>query len=61
MDDVELKPCPFCGSTVHVWELVGHDEHGYGVECDNDECGCTYGENMELTFEEVVKMWNRRV
>lgn len=58
MSDIKLKPCPFCGSTARAWT----DAYGcYSIECDNEECGCTYGDNMALNFKEVVKAWNKRV
>lgn len=45
---MELKPCPFCGSEVHLkavplWRPGGHGYYGcyeYIVQCDNIECGC---------------------
>lgn len=60
MNDEEfiIKPCPFCGSTASVWGLGGHEF--YCVECDNAECGCVYGDNMQLGFEEVIEAWNKR-
>ena len=54
----KLKSCPFCGSTARVWGIGGYDF--YVIECDNEECGCTYGDNMQLSFEEVIEMWNKR-
>ena len=58
MKNIELKHCPFCGSTARVWGLGGSEF--YCIECDNEECGCVYGDNMELSFEEVIEMWNKR-
>ena len=58
-NDVELKPCPFCGSTATVWGINGYEF--CSVECDNEECGCVYGDNLQLSYEEVVEAWNKRV
>ena len=51
-----LKKCPFCNSEASVWSISG----AYIIECDNDNCGCSYGYSMSLDFDEVIKMWNRR-
>lgn len=59
MENIKLKPCPFCGSTASIWGIGGFVF--YGVECDNEECGCTYGNNMQLSYEEAIEMWNKRV
>lgn len=66
MSDIELKPCPFCGSTARVWGAIERKVFGinrptfYTVECDNEECGCVYGDNLQLDLEEVVEAWNKR-
>ena len=54
----DLKPCPFCGSTATVWGLGGYKF--FVIECDNEQCGCSYGDNMQLSLKEVIKMWNKR-
>lgn len=61
MNDVELKPCPFCGSTARIWGAVERRVPTfYTVECNNEECGCVYGDNLQLDLEEVVEAWNKR-
>ena len=58
MNNIKLKPCPFCGSTAKVWAKWRCEF--YCIECDNEECGCVYGDNMQLSFEEVIEEWNKR-
>ena len=53
---MKLKKCPFCNSEASVWAMV----EGYVVECNNENCGCTYGNTMLLDFEEVIEKWNER-
>lgn len=65
---MELKPCPFCGSEVHLkakplWISGGNGYYGcyeYIIQCDNIECGCrlaNLGKNNTIysTTEEAVK------
>lgn len=70
----ELKPCPFCGSTiidvatVAEHELMDADHNDYvwcsthfDVVCDaqNGGCGASIGKN-NATPEEAIEAWNRR-
>ena len=60
---MNLKPCPFCGSSATVYTQQHSNfciQESYIIECDNDECGCTYGENMLLSLQEVIMLWNKR-
>lgn len=58
MEDIELKPCPFCGS-----ENVRMGSRGcsFGidiyVECD---CGAKVQICEEYGEDELIKRWNRR-
>lgn len=52
-----IKPCPFCGSSATVWYRM---DTTATVECNNEYCGCIYGDNMALKDKEAVKLWNRR-
>lgn len=66
MNYIKLKPCPFCGSTARVWGTVDrvfgiNRREYYTIECDNEECGCVYGDNLQLSYEEVIEAWNKRV
>ena len=67
MDEIKLKPCPFCGSEAKL--LVC--DLGVSVTCSN--CGCCtdskkddYGglqlwiKSTETATERVIKAWNRR-
>lgn len=53
---IKLKKCPFCNNEASIWSRLG----GYIIECDNENCGCSYGNSMSLDFDEVIKMWNMR-
>ena len=69
----QLKPCPFCGSSVSIKEKpLWRDGHGYYdcydyfIECE--ECGCTIREARATTIYQsaeqakanIIKAWNRR-
>ena len=53
----ELKPCPFCGEKgiLKRKEILGR--HYYKVEC----LDCFAATFSELTREEAIEAWNRRV
>ena len=62
MNEIELKPCPFCGS-----KAVIHIENGIRVICT--ECGATskclvdgysQGRPTGGALKAVVEAWNRR-
>lgn len=54
-----IKPCPFCGSHASVWQYE-YPTKSHIIECDNEYCGCQYGNNMDLTEAEVIDLWNSR-
>lgn len=59
MNDIELKPCPFCG-TAGESLLVEHLEGtirnpSYRVRCDN--CGAS----SRYTDQDCREVWNTRV
>jgi len=52
----ELKPCPFCGGEVEIYEaqeLI----YPYTIECQ--ECTCHMGRYSDR--DEIIETWNRRV
>ena len=55
--EIELKPCPFCGSTQTETTRVYGDIY-FGISCT--ECGilCLVG---SASKEEAIQAWNRRV
>ena len=68
MQQIELKPCPFCG---RVDKLIIDEIHHrlddivirqYRICCsaagDNTGCGASCG--YQMTEEEAIKAWNRR-
>ncbi len=71
----ELKPCPFCGSTLIALECynISSDENPYWQICC-DHCGAMSGkryveyeyvdqafESITNAIEKVVNDWNKRV
>lgn len=53
MNDIKIKPCPFCGNSEEV-RVTQHG--GYGVNC---VCGGMYYDNHD-TSTEAIKAWNIR-
>ena len=51
----ELKPCPICGSEVHI----SASSDGYGVECASDGCFALAMDRF-LTPELAARYWNTR-
>ena len=62
MQEVELKPCPFCGGTIKLDE-----DDFYMFCCDKCGAGITFAKELEdgtatdCTKEESIEKWNRRV
>lgn len=62
MNEVKLKPCPFCGSK-QIGVMV-HDEFYpnlplmYGVTCYDCQAGSC---QFFRTTEEAIEAWNKRV
>lgn len=60
MDEIKLKPCPFCGSTdplIVTFSTFGSDEKEYGFYCWNCKTKGPHAPSEEL----AAKAWNRRV
>ncbi|GGA47234.1 Lar family restriction alleviation protein [Pelagibacterium lentulum] len=61
-DAPDLKPCPFCGGTARIY----HNTSPPGNSCEwhlaSIVCsGCEIGVYQEVTPEEAISAWNRRV
>lgn len=54
MNEIELKPCPFCGAPAEIRETSGHD---YFVKCTG--CGARTRNHQE-NQNGAVERWNRR-
>ena len=57
IDNIELKPCPFCGGeAIITYSKIGFHQ----VYCSNEDCIANelkmYNSNTE---DEAVKIWNR--
>ena len=63
MNEIELKPCPFCGgeATFKRDRISGI----YCVKCTNCKCMTTFqfdfGEGEEVSKRKAADVWNRRV
>jgi hypothetical protein len=59
MSELNLLPCPFCGSPAFMWKTI----NGYKVSCENDKGCVTMPPRFDISFtspEEAEKHWNRR-
>ena len=65
MQEIELKPCPFCGGEVFIHTIEPHKhifaempdyKGGAFVECKG--CNCCMSADTE---SEAIEVWNRRV
>lgn len=56
MNDIELKPCPFCGAP---GMLDHYEKDGYLPQCSSGSCWGMI-ENWFDTPEEAAKVWNSR-
>lgn len=77
MNDKELKPCPFCGSTSlkveskHNGKWSGKGTHSATVRCKKcyargSTASCKVNANSrweadEATKQKAIELWNRRV
>ena len=52
-DDIELKPCPFCGSTA---ELYVSYEGRYTVRCNY----CRIGTVLTKNEQDAIELWNHK-
>lgn len=59
MEEIELLPCPFCGSKA---EFIEHSSGvTYDVCCAQSGCYLEEGADWYLDKAEAVAMWNTRV
>ena len=56
MDEIELKPCPFCGSEAFIKRSYGNDYSW--IMCSNYECHID-GPHKP-TVKSAIKAWNKR-
>ena len=63
INDLDVKPCPFCGDTHITVDLKNtRYMHGYSIGCQSLRCVCchSYGRVFE-TKDDAVKAWNKRI
>jgi hypothetical protein len=58
MTDPELLPCPFCGTTPHVWG-VQNVPALESIGCANDDCKVQPSTDY-LPDDQSITAWNRR-
>ena len=58
--ELELKPCPFCGSTPMVDVTSGSVDTLYEVFCDNPRCNADVRVTSYTSEELAIERWNRR-
>ena len=62
MEEIKLKPCPFCGGEAFIHEICedflggGWKQRGYAVVCKKCHSSTEYDENKEKS----AAAWNRR-
>ena len=60
-DEIELKPCPFCGAKANI-ETITDIFHRttFMAGCGNDDCGCRPMTDPLESRREAADAWNRR-
>lgn len=59
--EVELLPCPFCGTIPNIYEAPNHAGAVLcWIECPNHKCPTSVSTWMD-TLKNAVKFWNTRV
>lgn len=58
INDIELKPCPFCGEEVSLFYDCYDSFTGYFYWIACPECGCRQAQSIHK--EAVIKAWNER-
>ena len=60
MEDIKLKPCPFCGSKkVAIDDISTEDENYFMIQCEKCFAAACFGDESE-TQEGAARAWNRR-
>lgn len=63
MDEIKLKPCPFCGWKVSIIKIRCQDSKTVYYHIYHHWAGCPIGgitTRNALTEQEAVEDWNRR-
>jgi hypothetical protein len=62
----QLKPCPFCGSSVEIFNYDIGDGDFNDIRCTNADCflgvGSGWAVSVSASFEmdELIRRWNNR-
>lgn len=57
MDEIKLKPCPFCGGDAEMQQGKYQGLNTFYVSC----CGCGAQTDHEYAEEFAAELWNGRV
>lgn len=57
MAEIELKPCPWCGSKWLRVQVLGN-RHAWRVECVGYEC-CVAAGPAASSREDAIEVWNK--
>ena len=60
IEQMLLKPCPFCHGTAELYMCDGGDYGDDYPEIECTKCGCTMTFEEGTTKEEAIKKWNTR-
>lgn len=62
MDEIKLKPCPFCGGKPRVLKGIGGKpiKKAYTVACETERCFLEGGGNLYTSEFSAIMAWNRR-
>ena len=57
--EIQLKPCPFCGSKDVKIRRPTFSEGLFFIQCENQECEVIV-ETLTRALDHAVEVWNKR-
>jgi hypothetical protein len=58
VDEVKLKPCPFCGAAAEWYNVTDHEDL---IRCANPDCPIRPRTEEAYATERLTAAWNTRV